>query len=69
MSVLLTCTEPGSVPGQNCADLEAAVCWLKRDWKDPPMDWVPADKEAEEDEQKGKNIITSVDTACVYYNF
>lgn len=31
MSMLLTCTEPGSAPGQNCADLEAAVCWVNWD--------------------------------------
>lgn len=45
MSTLPTCIEPGSVPGQNCVDLEPAVCWLNWDWKDPPMNWVPADKE------------------------
>ena len=50
MSDLLTCTEPGSVPGQNCVDLGAAVCWLNWDWKDPPMNWVPADKERDRKE-------------------
>lgn len=43
--LLLTCTEPGSVRGQNCVDLEAAVCWLNWDWRNPQMSWVPADKE------------------------
>lgn len=42
MSVFLTCTEPGSVPGQNYVDLEAAVCWLKWDWEAVPVNWVPA---------------------------
>lgn len=31
LSVSLTCTEPGSAPGQNCVDLEAAVCWVSWD--------------------------------------
>lgn len=42
MSVFLTCTEPGSVPGQNYVDLEAAVCWLNWDWEAVPVNWVPA---------------------------
>lgn len=43
-SVRLTCTELGSVPGQNCADLEVAACWLSWDWKHYPMKWFPVNR-------------------------
>lgn len=55
--MLLTCTEPGSGPGQNYVDLEAAVCWPNWDWKDAPMNWVPAHRETEEERQKGDKVI------------
>lgn len=54
-SMLLTCTEPGSVPGQNCVDLEAAVCWLNWDWKGPQLNWVPADKETVKENREETN--------------
>lgn len=46
--VSLTCTEPGSVPGQSCGDLQAAECWLHWDWKTGPVDLVPEGKDRTE---------------------
>lgn len=66
MSMLLTCTEPGSVPGQNCVDLVAAVRWLNWDWKDPLMNWVPADRERG---TRRREIITLVDMVYIYFSF
>lgn len=64
MSTLLTCTEPGSVPGQNYVDLEAVVCWLNWDWKDPPVNWVPADKDSERGTER-RQINTLVDMVYI----
>lgn len=56
--ILLTCTEPGNVPGQNYVDLEAVVCWLNWDWKAAPVNLVPAHKETKQRRQKGdKSLI------------